>query len=207
MYTVRTLLLVLLVLVAVVAAPVLAGDSTPERNPIFQKFDHTFHRHALKRADRTCVSCHHVGTPLTPEGAGDAGPDASLFPPESICHECHAPGEGGLGEGDGVLAAPHRCNTCHDTVEKPDSHAIGWLDLHGGFAREGTTTCMNCHNRATCADCHDRRQTAGQKVHDRSWLTVHGIAVRSDPAACDSCHVQSECTSCHASTSGWGRNP
>lgn len=194
-------LLLAAVLIGLVPA---ARGSDEERDAIFEKFDHAFHRRPLERGDKSCVTCHPVGVAITPETPSVERP---LMPEDGVCHACHAPGEGDLGAGPGMVQAPHRCVTCHEDVEKPDTHAIGWIDLHGGAAQEGTATCMSCHSRATCTECHDRRQTAGQKFHDRSWLTVHGIAVRADPASCDSCHVQAECISCHASQSGWGRNP
>lgn len=198
-------LMLLLLLVAIVA-PSAAGRSVEERDQIFQKFSHESHARPTERVGVTCISCHPVGAAIAVEPPGWLPHDA-LIPRESVCHECHAPGEGDLGGGDGMSSAPHHCGTCHETVDKPASHAVGWMDMHGDAAREGTAACLNCHTRSTCTDCHDRRQTAGQKIHDRSWLTVHGIAVRADPAACDTCHVQAECTSCHASQGGWGRNP
>lgn len=189
-----------------VVAPAAAGVSVESRDAIFEKFNHETHWRPIDRVGVSCVSCHAVGAP-TNTAPVEGLPREDLMPPENVCHECHAPGEGDLGAGDGMSQAPHHCATCHEAVDKPDSHAVGWLDMHGDAAREGTASCLNCHTRATCTECHDRRQTAGQKVHDRSWLTVHGIAVRADPAACDTCHVQAECTTCHAASGGWGRNP
>lgn len=189
-----------------IAAPSYAG-SPDEREQIFQRFDHANHEHALKKAELSCVACHQIGGTLVNERSSEQLSTTFMTPPEGACHQCHAPGEGGLGAGEGMRAAPHRCETCHENVQKPDSHSVNWTEMHGSMAQEGMSTCLNCHTRSTCTDCHDRRQTAGQKVHDRAWLTVHGIAVQADPTACDACHVQSECISCHASGSGWGRNP
>lgn len=166
-------------------------------DPIFARFDHAEHSKALGRNDVPCLTCHAVG----------ADGKVPLEPPKSACHECHAPGEGGLGSGKPAHGAPRACATCHEVVPTPESHGAGWLMHHGTDATEGGATCQDCHARATCVDCHDRRENVTFKVHDPSWLSVHGIAVKADPASCDSCHVKQECTSCHASRAGFGRSP
>ena len=187
--------------------PAVADPAPEERSAIFARFDHARHAPSLRRTGLSCAACHQVGATLPAGGEGDRLAAVFMAPPDASCHQCHAPGEGGLGEGAGMPRAPGRCATCHASVAAPESHLLGWLELHGGLAREGTTPCLDCHTRASCAECHDRRQESGKRVHDGTWLAVHGIAVRADPSGCDSCHAQAECLSCHASGAGWGRSP
>lgn len=169
---------------------------------IFEKFDHAEHAAALQKAHVACVDCHAVGSKSGKSAAEVATP---LLPPRNTCHECHAPGEGGLGAGNGIGRAPRACITCHDPLPRPASHIAGWLEHHGPDAVSARADCLDCHHRSTCVDCHDRRENTRWKVHDASWLSTHGIAARADPTGCDSCHVKSECTSCHASAGAFGR--
>lgn len=188
---------------ALLVASALAWGAS--NDDMFGKFDHAVHEASLTKAKVACVDCHQVGAARA--GATDAELAATLLaPPRNACHECHAPGEGGLGSGGGVGRAPHTCATCHDPLPRPDSHVAGWLDHHGPEAASAGASCQDCHSRSTCVDCHDRRENTRWKVHDASWLTAHGIVARADPSGCDSCHVKSECTSCHASSAGFGRS-
>lgn len=172
---------------------------------IFDRFDHATHEASLAKAKVACVDCHAVGA--AKPGASDVELAAVwLTPPASACHECHAPGEGGLGSGNGVGRAPRACGTCHSPIPRPESHGAGWLDHHGPDAVATDASCQECHSRSSCVNCHDRRENTTWKVHDASWLTAHGIVARADPASCDSCHVKSECTTCHASSAGFGRS-
>lgn len=196
----------LVALLCAVSAVALAKDDDAGRARIFEKFDHGEHRAALERAGVSCAGCHQVGATAQPGAARKKLADTFLVPPDGACHQCHAPGEGNLGAGKGLVAAPHRCGTCHEERKRPDTHAPGWMEFHGPSAREGTATCWNCHARADCTDCHDRRSPAGQGVHDGSWLAVHGIAVFANPASCDTCHAPAECSSCHAAETGFGRS-
>ncbi len=195
----------LFALLCVGSAAALAADSDAGRERIFEKFDHDEHRLALERAGVSCAGCHQVGATGQPGAARKKLADTFLVPPDGACHQCHAPGEGELGAGKGVAAAPHRCGSCHEERKLPDTHALGWIEFHGQSAKGGTSSCWNCHARADCTGCHDRRSPEGQGVHDGSWLAVHGIAVLANPASCDNCHAAAECTSCHASGAGFGR--
>lgn len=168
-----------------------AGDELPR---IWARFDHGEHDAVFRKRDVGCVACHAVG-------AAEGG----LRPDRSVCHTCHAPGQGDLGAGDGVRGAPTRCDTCHEVVGTPPSHTAGWRELHGADARAGFGRCATCHDRASCVDCHDRRQNGAFATHDPSWLRTHGIAVRAAPASCDTCHAQAECLACHTSGAGFGR--
>lgn len=207
----RRAFLVLLLLVSALAVPALAVPALAgggERAEIFARFEHGEHDRALRRAGMKCVSCHQVGATGEEEGWTQARlAEAFMMPANSTCHDCHAPGEGKLGTGKGMGAATRECAVCHAAVKPPETHAAGWLAMHGADAAVSAATCRDCHTRSSCADCHDRRENAGSGVHDRSWLTVHGIAARAAPAQCDSCHVQAECTSCHSSPAGFGRSP
>lgn len=176
-----------------------AGD----QEAIFARFDHEAHDRALGKAGVGCVVCHAVGAAV-PAGDEALSP---LEPPASACHECHAPGEGGLGSGDGLRRAPRACATCHPTVAPPTSHAAGWMEHHGAAAVGEAASCRDCHARADCVDCHDRREDSMHRVHDPSWLSVHGVEARANPGSCDSCHAVAECTACHASPGGFGRSP
>jgi hypothetical protein len=195
----------LLLLLVVLVLPAFAGEA--ERAAIFARFDHAAHTRPMKRADVSCTACHQVGATSGPTATQTQLRDTFLVPRNDTCHTCHAPGEGDLGAGDGMNSAPRACATCHADVRAPESHAVGWLAMHGGEAAVSAVTCRDCHTRTTCAECHDRRENATAKVHPPSWLTVHGIAARAGPASCDSCHVQAECSSCHASGAGFGRSP
>jgi len=193
------------ILAGLLLLPVLAlGD---ERAEIFSRFDHGRHEKALAKANVSCVSCHQVGA-TTPTGwSRERLNEAFLVAPDAACHQCHAPGVGGLGVGEGQRAATGRCASCHEDIEPPVSHDAGWLALHGADARDRQSSCSDCHARSYCVECHDRRETATNGYHDASWLTVHGIASRAAPASCDSCHVQNECVDCHSSPAGFGRTP
>jgi hypothetical protein len=160
----------------------------------FTRFDHPEHARTFDRHDVPCVACHPVGSAR-----------ADLVPDRAVCHTCHAPGEGGIGAGDGLRAASDRCALCHDVVAPPPSHGAGWLELHGPDARAEPDRCGSCHPRSSCVDCHDRRQNGAFTVHDPSWIRTHGVAVRAAPASCDSCHAQAECLACHGSPAGFGR--
>lgn len=176
------------------ATTALAGE---DLDAIFDRFDHEDHAAVLRRQEVGCPTCHAIGRA---EGT-------SLRPDPSVCHTCHAPGQGGLGDGVGLRAAPDRCGGCHPTVRPPPTHVAGWLEQHGAEARYDGESCRTCHDRSSCVDCHDRRVNGAFAVHDPSWLRTHGIAVRAAPASCDGCHAQAECTTCHASVAGFGRTP
>ncbi|GDX80533.1 hypothetical protein LBMAG42_23440 [Deltaproteobacteria bacterium] len=178
-----------------------------QREEIFDKFDHKAHGPTFTKIKMTCLACHQVGGMSIPGTPSEELNKTFLVPPEASCHQCHAPGQGGLGSGEGYPAAPKRCATCHEHVKEPESHGPSWIDFHGIDATMSTTDCKTCHMRSWCADCHDRRDDATHRVHDSSWLSVHPIAARSKVGSCDTCHVQAECTSCHASASGFGRTP
>lgn len=195
---------VLPILIALCCVPALADET--ERDAIFTRFDHAQHEKILAKNEISCVSCHQVGAKS--EGTFERGQLAAayLLPPEGACHQCHAPGEGNLGAGAGVQAAPQRCATCHTHVTPPDSHDASWLSFHGREAATDASGCRDCHARATCTECHDRRETVTYEVHDPTWLSVHGVAARAAPAECDTCHVQQECTSCHSSSAAFGRS-
>ncbi|MDP2310689.1 MAG: hypothetical protein Q8P18_32025 [Pseudomonadota bacterium] len=197
--------LLLLLLVLVLVLPAFAGEA--DRAALFARFDHARHTKPLQRAGVTCTACHQVGATGDASATSTQLRDTWLIPRNDTCHTCHAAGEGGLGAGEGMTGAPRACATCHTDVRPPESHAVGWLALHGGEAAVSAVTCRDCHTRTTCAECHDRSAGATSKVHDRSWLTVHGVAARAAPAGCDSCHIQNECTSCHAAGAGFGRSP
>ena len=178
-----------------------------EQKQIFGRFEHGEHEKAFARAKVACVACHQVGG----TGAGLTAEqlvETYMGAPRSVCHECHAPGEGDLGSGGlGLRGSPRACMTCHQDKPNPTSHVAGWLQNHGYDAAAAGATCRDCHDRSDCVDCHDRRENSEHKVHDATWLTVHGIEARANPGGCDSCHVQPECTSCHSSAAGYGRNP
>lgn len=182
------------------------GALAGEKEEIFARFDHKEHGPTFQRIKLTCLACHQVGGTGAADAAADDLDKAYLPPPRASCHECHAPGEGGLGDGEPFPHAPKRCDTCHTNVRPPETHGPGWREFHGVDATMSTATCRDCHERAWCADCHDRRDDATHRVHDNTWLTVHGIVARSQASSCDSCHIQAECTSCHASSAGYGRN-
>ncbi|MCB9688217.1 MAG: hypothetical protein H6738_17530 [Alphaproteobacteria bacterium] len=184
---------VTLPLLLLVTGSALAGDDLAA---IFDRFDHAEHAAVFRRHDVGCPTCHAVGRA---EGT-------SLLPDRSVCHTCHAPGQGDLGVGDGLRAAPDRCGTCHPTVAPPATHVAGWIAGHGVEARYDGDSCRTCHDRGSCVDCHDRKMNGGFEVHDPSWLRTHGIAVRAAPASCDACHAQAECTACHGSSAGFGRS-
>jgi hypothetical protein len=173
------------------------------REAIFQRFDHAQHKKILEQAELSCVACHQFAKADATMTKADLANIWSV--PRAACHECHAPGQGGLGAGDGINRAPHTCATCHESVKPPDSHVAGWLRHHGPDAVAAGASCSTCHARATCVNCHDRRDNTDTKVHDASWLSVHGIVARAGPAGCDNCHVQAECTGCHASPAGFQR--
>lgn len=164
---------------------------------IWSRFDHGAHAKTFGRHGVGCPTCHAVGAP----------PSTALTAPPGVCHGCHAPGEGGLGAGDGVRGAPRRCATCHPIVESPASHGPGWLSGHGPDARADGRSCADCHTRSSCVDCHDRRQNGAFAVHDPSFIRTHGIAARAAPASCDGCHTRSECLACHDTPAGFGRTP
>ena len=183
--------LLLLLFVGSIGGTAVAGDYLAV---IFGRFSHQQHAASLNRSGVECVACHAVGA-----ASGD------LRPAPGVCHSCHAPGEGGLGEGEGLRRAPRQCSVCHPVVAAPESHAAGWLALHGPEARSDARSCTTCHTRSSCIDCHDRRQNGAFAVHDPSWIRTHGIAARAAPATCDTCHTQSECLACHTSSAGFGR--
>jgi hypothetical protein len=185
--------LALLLGLSVALGSALAGDHLAS---IWARFDHAEHDAVFRRHQVGCVTCHPVGA-----ASGD------LSPARGVCHTCHAPGQGGLGEGDGLRAATDRCAACHTVVDPPASHGPGWLALHGPDARAEARSCTTCHTRSSCVDCHDRRQNGAFAVHDPSWIRTHGIAVRAAPASCDTCHTQNECLACHDTPSGFGRTP
>lgn len=178
-----------------------------QKDDIFAKFDHAQHAKSLKRYDVPCIACHVIGAVGDGKQTPDALTQSYLVPGRNTCHECHAPGQGNIGSGEGATGAPSKCTTCHAEAKIPDSHGPGWLQMHGQEAAVSTVSCRDCHVRSFCADCHDRRDAASHRMHDSGWLTVHGIAARADPAMCDDCHVQTECTRCHASGAGYGRTP
>lgn len=169
---------VMLLLVLPVAA--VSGD---ELIQLYGRFDHGEHARAFSRSGVTCVSCHQVGQP----GSADL-PE----PPSAACHQCHVESP----ERTLIHRTPTRCQTCHLTVEPPETHSPGWLAWHGS---ERDSTCSDCHTRRDCVDCHDRRQQPAFRVHDPSFMVTHGIEAAAG-ATCDSCHSLSECTSCHGST-------
>lgn len=176
-----------------------------ERASIFDRFDHAVHEKALARASVSCLVCHQVGGRA--DGLNQTQmADTWLVAPAASCHECHAPGAGGIGSGVAASRAPRACGTCHDTLPLPVSHVAGWEWHHGTDATAPDAGCSDCHDRQTCVGCHDRRENTQLKVHDASWLSVHGIAAGSAPASCDSCHVRTECTNCHGSDAGFGRS-
>lgn len=198
----RRLPFVVIVLAAAGFLPVALGEDDPTE---FRRFDHSKHERALARQGVSCVACHQVGATADGPWGRDRLADTFLQPPDGACHQCHAPGQGGLGAGRGMNSAPGTCATCHDRVEAPVTHEAGWLATHGQQAAFEAASCRDCHSRSTCVECHDRRENVSRSVHDAAWLTVHGIVARASPAGCDTCHAQSECTSCHGSAAGFGR--
>jgi hypothetical protein len=190
---------VVLALCAVLAGSrVLADDDVhdPQLADIFERFNHKRHEGVLEDRGVNCSACHQVGARGDPRVATSVLESWLLPPPPGACHYCHNPPDGEQPTGTGA------CILCHETIQPPESHGAGWVDLHGAEARLQTWSCNNCHRRSFCIDCHERKEAARYREHDRAWLSVHGIAARTDPTECDTCHLQSDCVSCHSTTDG-----
>lgn len=97
----------------------------------------------------------------------------------------------------------------------PGSHAsASWNWSHASEAREGLSSCANCHARSSCTMCHrestvealpvtDPADPRGVKldervtrVHRSGFLQVHGTeAVATE--SCSTCHATNFCEQCH----------
>jgi hypothetical protein len=190
----RWLALTVISALATAADPGTLELDTAEVDAIFVRFDHAKHAKAFGKASLPCSGCHQVGATGDARLSDEALDRVLLRPPESSCHFCHNPPNGGVP----FKGAPTRCDTCHDTVPAPPSHGAGWISAHGVEARLSPASCESCHRRDACIDCHERQTPVDFKVHDRSWLSVHGIAARTNPSECATCHLQADCVECHA---------
>jgi len=171
-----------------------AAKETPEWEMIFKRFDHGDHKRPIQKGDASCEGCHGEG--VLSAAITDIRP-----PPPETCHTCHNPSDAQ----SGLFArpkAPSACTTCHETVLRPNTHHVDWLQTHGTEARLSTQNCESCHRGSFCVDCHERKNNMQFEVHDRTWISVHGIEAKVDPASCSACHQQTSCLGCHESTNG-----
>ncbi len=180
----RSRLLLLIPLLLAIPLAVTA-DELPEgmHVDLAERFNHGHHRRALDRAELTCQGCHQVGL------EGEELPEV----PKMACHGCHVQPDPGATRWS---RAPTTCGSCHEEIQRPESHSAAWLSWHG---TERDASCSDCHSRSFCVECHERREEPDLMVHPRTWLTTHGVEAGAG-MACDSCHARSECLSCHEET-------
>jgi len=36
------------------------------------------------------------------------------------------------------------------------NHPSGWLEIHGGIAKQGPEACLVCHPQGMCDACHEK---------------------------------------------------
>jgi hypothetical protein len=85
------------------------------------------------------------------------------------------------------------------TRAPPETHDIGFRDLHGPDAAPAAATCAGCHARESCLDCH--RPSAGASTpgyHPADYLSRHPVAAYTRETSCSDCHNdRGFCASCH----------
>jgi len=90
------------------------------------------------------------------------------------------------------------CLACH-SVNKPRSHAIGWLPVHGlGLANFSSEKCSTCHEETYCNNCHTNQQVE-PRHHTNDYLLQHSVDARIGIKDCGTCHdVIGDCFTCHS---------
>lgn len=156
-------------------------------------FDHQDHAHAFRQVKVTCADCHPVGLTTRDEGSF-AWPGDEVPHPYTNCHACHRH------EVEGApRSARGMCLQCHANPEEilPETHDLGWMQIHGMVARTPGNDCEDCHTSSRCIACHDDRGALSQNPHGPGFAAWHGIEARMDPRKCSTCHESSTCTTCH----------
>lgn len=171
--------------------------SAEDVKSIFDGFSHEEHGETFEEDRIACAACHVVGARVVDE-EGEVVPfgavqltELFVAPPPTACHHCHKPEPGRRASG------PQGCQVCHGEGFEPESHGLGWLDMHGEEVRLLQRVCRDCHQITTCLACHEQRGALAGSPHGPAWGAVHGVEARFDPHSCVTCHAGDSCTSCH----------